>query len=438
MLYELGPRARRVYQVLLDRIHSGELAPGLRLPPHTQLAATFGVAPLTVRQVLAHLEADGLIVRERGRGTFVRAAADTPHVLIVAADPAHRAGLEQQVRGVGQHALLAATPAEGLAALDREASLTLAVVDLHLPGASAGLRLVRNLRQRLPELRLAVLNPTRRQRSRLERTVAPPLLIVGDPPLDRLSQVLGAGMPRTPSTPTADDSSLAQRLDRLLERYVALQLAGERAAARELLLQEGLAAGLSVGELYRQVLEPAQHRAGDLWQSNQISIAREHLATAVTEAVMIDLAALAPHAADTGLRVLVACVEGELHDIGARMVADLLELDGFAVRFLGADVPTDSLLDMLREESPRLLVLSAAVPERLAALQAAVLRVREVYGPRVRIFVGGQIMHWAEEVARALEVDLAAGDALETVAAARRLFMPGALVPPATGLDRTD
>ena len=198
-----------------------------------------------------------------------------------------------------------------------------------------------------------------------------------------------------------------------------------RAKSCALMMQQGVAAGLSVPELYRHVLEPAQYRVGDLWQGNQISVAREHLATAVTEAVMVDLAAAAPRAPSTGMRVLVACVEGELHDIGARMVADLLELDGFGVRFLGADVPTDSLLSMLHEESPHLLVLSAAMRERLVALQAAVARVRHVYGPRLRLFVGGQVMEWAPEPVRALEVDLAAGDALETLAGARRLLTAG-------------
>jgi methanogenic corrinoid protein MtbC1/DNA-binding transcriptional regulator YhcF (GntR family) len=424
MLYDLGSRARRVYHVLLDRIRSGELAPGTRLPSHTQLAASFGVAPLTMRQVLARLEADRLVRRERGRGTFVR-AAEGPQVLVVAADPIQRADLEQQVRAAGQRPLLAVTPAEGLAALDREALLTLAVVDLHLPGASHGLRFVRRLRHRKPALPIAVLNPTRGQRSRLEHTVAPPLLLVGDPPLDQLAQVLRADLTGTgPGLPAAD-AALARRLEALLERYVALQLAGERAAARALILQEGLAAGLPAPDLYRRVLQPAQYRVGELWQRNQISVAREHLATAVTEAVLFDLAAAVPRAQSTGMRVVVACVEGELHDIGARMVADLLELDGFTVRFLGADVPTDSLLAMLREESPRLLVLSAALPERLVQLGAAIGRVRQAHGPRVPIFVGGQIMDWAADPVRALAVDLATRDALQTVAGARRILAAG-------------
>jgi methanogenic corrinoid protein MtbC1/DNA-binding transcriptional regulator YhcF (GntR family) len=420
MLYDLGPRARRVHLLLLDRIRSGELAPGTRLPAHTSLAATFGIAPLTMRQVLARLEADGLVVRERGRGTFVR-AHETAQVLIVAADPAQRADLEQQVRTTGKRPLLATTRSEALAALEREAQPLLAVVDLGLPDVRAGLALVRRLRQRLPDLPIAVVNPTRRQRTRLEHTVAPPLLIVGDPPLDQLSRVLGADLGRAePGSPTPD-SMFAPLLEALVERYVPLQLAGETAAARALLQQHGVASGVSVPELYRRVLQPAQYMVGNMWQRNQISVAREHLASRVTEAVMGELAAWAPRLPSTGVRVLVACVEGELHDIGARMLADLLELEGFAVRFLGADVPTDSLLAMLGEESPRVLVLSAAMAERLVALRAAVAGVRQVYGRRLRIFVGGQIMDWTPEQVNALDVDLAADDAFETLAATRAL-----------------
>ena len=227
MLYDLGRRARRVYHALLDRIRSGELAPGTRLPPHTRLAETFGVAPLTMRQVLARLEADGLLVRERGRGTFVR-AADGPRVLIVAADPAARTALLEQAQRAGRPALLAATPAEGLAALDREPSLTLVAVDLHLPDASDGLRFVRRLRRRKPDLPIAVLNPTRRQRSRLEHTVAPPLLSVGEPPLDQLARVLRASSSAWVHSRTPPAEGAGQAPVRQLQGSLNLRGSGER------------------------------------------------------------------------------------------------------------------------------------------------------------------------------------------------------------------
>src|SRR5919199_1679547 len=78
MIYRLGPRARRVYLALRDRIARGELGAGSQLPSHRALAIEFGVAPLTVRQVLSHLEDQGLVSRQPGRGTFVLVLSDLP------------------------------------------------------------------------------------------------------------------------------------------------------------------------------------------------------------------------------------------------------------------------------------------------------------------------------------------------------------------------
>ena len=74
MIYGLGPRARRVFTALRDRITRGDWAPGAKLPSHRDLAVEYGVAPLTMRQVLAQLEEVGLVSRRSGRGTFVREA----------------------------------------------------------------------------------------------------------------------------------------------------------------------------------------------------------------------------------------------------------------------------------------------------------------------------------------------------------------------------
>jgi MerR family transcriptional regulator, light-induced transcriptional regulator len=418
MLYDLGPTARRVYQLLLDRIRSGELAPGERLPSHTRLAEAFGVAPLTVRQVLARLEADNLLSREWGRGTFVR-GPEGPRVLVVIGDPALRAAVVDQVERAGWRTMLAVTPAEGLAALDRESSLVLAIVDLRLSAPTDGLRFVRDLRRRKPALAVAVLDPTGRQTTRLEHSVGPPPVIVRHPIVDQLAQMLRAEVGGA-LAPSFRDAAPAQPSVDLLESYMALQLRGERASARALLL-DAVADGQTMLNVYQRVLAPAQYRLGELWQRNQISVAREHLATAITASVMAELAATAPRAGSAGNRVLVTCVEGEFHDLGARMVADLLELDGFVVRFLGASLPTDSLLAMVEEERPHLLVLSVTMLERWSAVRDVVARVRATHGSAVRIVVGGQLVRWLPDASMdSVEVDLIARDALETLEFARR------------------
>ena len=73
MADEIEPlKGRRVYLVLRDRIMSGELAAGDRLPGEPSLAAEHGVSRVTLRRALDRLADEGLICRKPGSGTFVR------------------------------------------------------------------------------------------------------------------------------------------------------------------------------------------------------------------------------------------------------------------------------------------------------------------------------------------------------------------------------
>src|SRR6059058_3341099 len=150
----LGPRARRVYTILRDGLLSGEFAPGAKLPSHTQLAAQFGVATLTVRHVLAHLEEEGLVSREHGRGTFARART-TPAVLIVEDDPLARTLLRTYVTKAGCRPIEASCPTEGLAALQQDRAIALVLSDIHMPGKQEGIGFIRAVARRWPEIPLA-------------------------------------------------------------------------------------------------------------------------------------------------------------------------------------------------------------------------------------------------------------------------------------------
>ncbi|MET0414191.1 MAG: cobalamin-dependent protein [Polyangiaceae bacterium] len=211
-------------------------------------------------------------------------------------------------------------------------------------------------------------------------------------------------------------------LPELRRRYLAAQLAGNRREALRLLLDEGLARGASVLDMQLDVIQAAQREIGRLWQENSISIAQEHMATAISSMALSHLFDRAPRAAANGKRVLVACVEGELHDFPARMVADALDLAGFEVRYLGASVPTDSLLQMIARDEPDLLALSTTMTFNVPALRQALERVRAQTGGRFPIVIGGGACSWVKNVVEDLAVDGTASDAAETVRVISRLL----------------
>ena len=69
------PLHARISDVLVGLIESGELVPGERLPSERELAKLFGVSLAPVRQAILDAVDKGLLVRDRGRGTFVRGTA---------------------------------------------------------------------------------------------------------------------------------------------------------------------------------------------------------------------------------------------------------------------------------------------------------------------------------------------------------------------------
>ena len=176
---------------------------------------------------------------------------------------------------------------------------------------------------------------------------------------------------------------------RLSARYLEAQLRGDRREALRLVDEEGLAAGLSVGELHLHVITPAQHELGRLWQENRIHVAQEHAATAISQLVVSHLYRHLPVAPPNGRTVLVACAPGERHELGARVASDLLEAAGFAVRYLGADVPQADLVAEATRVRADLVVLSAATGLCRPAIVHAVRALRAALGETLPVFVGG-------------------------------------------------
>ena len=175
-----GSRTQRIYEALHDRIRTGELAPGARLPAHRDLAVLFGVAPMTVRQALARLEQEGLVSRQHGRGTFVRAQT-IPCVLIVEDELAVRALLRAHVTGAGYNAVEAGGPEEARVLLESDQAISLILSAVRMPTREAGIAFIRLVRQRWPHVPLAAVTGHPDELAELHGTPEYPVLMLTKP-----------------------------------------------------------------------------------------------------------------------------------------------------------------------------------------------------------------------------------------------------------------
>lgn len=212
-----------------------------------------------------------------------------------------------------------------------------------------------------------------------------------------------------------------EELTALQSAYLDAQLRGQRREALALIVEHGLERGFSVEQLRRFVVAEAQRKVGHLWQQNAISVAQEHLATAISQVALAHLYDRAPLLPRNGKSVVFACVEGELHEFPARLAADALDLAGFEVRYLGANMPAAHLAELLRNEGADLLGLSVTMAFNLDALRRTVALVRATT-PTLPIAAGGDACLGKDAMLRELGVSLTAATAEELVAGTRRLL----------------
>ena len=207
-----------------------------------------------------------------------------------------------------------------------------------------------------------------------------------------------------------------------MSRYLAAQLAGNPREALRLVLEDGLGAGLSARDVDLRVVAEAQRELGRLWENNEISVADEHQATAISQLVLSHLYTSLQRDSRVGKIIVVACVEGEQHDMAARIASDVLESAGFDVVFLGANVPTASLVDKLRAVKADALALAVTMSFHLDAVRTTITRVRDALGAELPVLVGGDAVVDAPELAASPGVHVSQGSALELVAIARRVL----------------
>ena len=210
-------------------------------------------------------------------------------------------------------------------------------------------------------------------------------------------------LPVPAKTDSAYEPEIQEYMDSLLQKDMRKTLT---------LIQQFLSRQIPLNDIYVEILAESMKRVGDLWHTARISVDTEHYCTSVTQTAMAQLYPLLFTKPRKGKLLLCACPGTELHEMGARMVADIFENDGWDTIYLGAAVPTDAMLCSIRENHPDLIALSVTMPQHLLECQALIHAIRREF-PDIKIAVGGHAFSSTHSIWKQWPVDFYTEDARE-------------------------
>lgn len=211
---------------------------------------------------------------------------------------------------------------------------------------------------------------------------------------------------------------------------------GEKASARKKLREavlkgnksgivqitkDALAEGAEAKELLDTVLLPAINTVGDYFDSGRYFLPQ---LIAGAEAMKLSIEVLEPlmlqKSTTAGMPVvIIATVEGDIHDIGKNLVALMLKNYGFQVVDLGKDVPKEKIIEAAKEHNASIIALSALMTTTMKQMEAVIQYAKE-QNVTAKIMVGGAVI--TKEYADEIGADGYSKDAAEAVKLAGRLI----------------
>lgn len=149
-----------------------------------------------------------------------------------------------------------------------------------------------------------------------------------------------------------------------------------------------LAALLPVHALVGEVVLPLMRIVGDRWHRGALSVAQEHMASAILRNLLGGLARLyAPHSRSA--RILFATLSGDLHEFGILAAAMLAAEAGFEPLYLGPNLPAREIVAAAERTNPKAVVLGITASEVVPAAMEEIRLVVSKLPKSTELWLGG-------------------------------------------------
>jgi 5-methyltetrahydrofolate--homocysteine methyltransferase len=187
------------------------------------------------------------------------------------------------------------------------------------------------------------------------------------------------------------------------------------------LVKKALAEGLNAQDIVDKGLVKGLHECGAGYEAGEKFIPEMLMAA---EAMKASMAILKPHLVvgevASGGKVVLATVEGDVHDIGLELVATMLGSAGFEVNFMGPDVETSRIINAVKQDKPQLLGLSALLTNTMDVMPVIIKQLeKEGLRNSLKVIIGGAPV--SQDFATLIGADGFAYDAAAAVPVAKKL-----------------
>jgi len=145
-------------------------------------------------------------------------------------------------------------------------------------------------------------------------------------------------------------------------------------------------------DFYDKLLKPAMYKIGDLWQKGQLDVATEHASTntALGLVKIINERITARTKEPSSRYKAVICTpDGELHGLACNMIESLLLSKGFKVYNISTSIPSDYIIDYIRDLQPDIVLVSITLVENIKSAERLIHQIHAKYNNKLPVVVGG-------------------------------------------------
>jgi MerR family transcriptional regulator, light-induced transcriptional regulator len=158
-----------------------------------------------------------------------------------------------------------------------------------------------------------------------------------------------------------------------------------------------------LAEFYEKLLKPVMYRIGEKWEQKKLDVATEHASTntaiglikVINERIISRVRMRGIPSQNTAV---ICTPDGEQHGLACNMIESLLLSKGFKVYNISTSIPTEYIIDFMRDLQPDIIFISITLAENIKPAERLIYRIHQRYNNRLPVVVGGSALNKLNQI----------------------------------------